>query len=256
VLLYASLALCALIVAVIVYRYDLYDREPIVLLVLATAAGAGAMWLAGRVEVIWLTRVWPDRVDSTPLIASLAGTHEEAGKLLVVVLIAVVFRSRFNDPMDGLIYGSFAGLGAAIEESFAVLERLGPESLPPQEPVRLMGHLVMGGIGSAGVGLWKGGVRRGPVVAACTFGLAVGVHILWDLVAVPAQSSGSMSGARTVAAVAVMALGLVCYAGLVVAGSAASRRVFAPGSRRRVWGWPFTRSHAAEVAGVNATRIP
>ena len=240
VVLYASLALCALIIAMIVYRYDLYDREPIVLLALAVAAGAGAMWLAGRAEVFWLTRVWPDRVDSAPLIAWLAGTHEEAGKLIVVVLIALVFGGRFNDPMDGLIYGSFAGLGTAVEESLGVLDRLGPESLPAQEPVRLAGHLVMGGIGSAGLGLWKGGVRCGAVLAAGSFALAVGVHVLWDLVAVPAQAAGAMSGARTVAALAVMALGLVCYAGLVVTASAASRRMFEPGSRRRVWGWPFT----------------
>lgn len=236
------LGVCAVAVGAIVYRYDLYDREPIALLAVAAAAGAGAMWLAGAAEALWLVRVWPEHFDNTTLIAWLAGTHEEAAKLLVVVLMAVAFRARFNDPMDGLIYGSFAGLGAAIEESFDVLRFHAPTTLPPQEPVRLMGHLIMGGIGGAGLGLWVRGVKpaRGLPVAMGTFAAAVAIHVLWDLVALPAQEAGVMTAARTVAAVGVMAVGLIVYATLVVVASRASRRRFAPGSRRRVWGWPFT----------------
>jgi hypothetical protein len=50
---FVVLALCALLTARLVYRYDLYEHEPVPLLGVAVALGAGAMWLAGLVEA-WL----------------------------------------------------------------------------------------------------------------------------------------------------------------------------------------------------------
>ena len=49
-ILYSTLGLCALAAAVLVYRHDLYDREPLPLLGLTVALGAGAIGLAGRAE--------------------------------------------------------------------------------------------------------------------------------------------------------------------------------------------------------------
>lgn len=46
-LLYAMLALCALLIGLLVYRYDLHDREPWQMLLLAVVMGAGGMFLAG-----------------------------------------------------------------------------------------------------------------------------------------------------------------------------------------------------------------
>ena len=51
---YLVLALCALGIAAMVYRYDMYDREPIFLLLLAAAAGVGCFWLAGNEEDYFL----------------------------------------------------------------------------------------------------------------------------------------------------------------------------------------------------------
>lgn len=234
-LLYGGLALCALAVGAMVYRYDLYDREPWWLLALSVLLGMGAMYLAGRAQVFWLERGGVEALLDHQYIALLAGTHEELGKLLVVLLIALVFRRWFNDPMDGLIYGSFAGLGAAIDESLAVVSNLEPGSaLPAQEPVRLLGHLIMGGIGGAGLGFMRARVWWWWIAASATFLLATLIHYLWDVIAVPANDEGVMTRVRTWQAIALMLFGLVIYGGCVIIGSAWSRRLLAPDDPRRL----------------------
>lgn len=84
------------------------------MLVVAVALGAGAMWLAGYHVEAWLVLRY--QVTSRVHLAWLAAGCEEPAKLAVVVLIAMVWRRHFNDPMDGIIYGAFAGVGAALLE--------------------------------------------------------------------------------------------------------------------------------------------
>lgn len=173
-LLYATLFLCALLMAVIVYRYDLYDREPWWALLLCVGLGAGSIALAGRVQVWVMSNLGTFAAEHWTISMSLAaGITEELGKLTCVLIVALFMRRWFNDPLDGLVYGSMAGLGAAIEESLTVLlGHAAPEpaavagigvppasagasmlaSLPPGEAVRLAGHLVMGGITGFGAG--------------------------------------------------------------------------------------------------------
>lgn len=250
-LLYSTLILCALVVGAMVYRYDLYDREPWPLVLGATILGMGAMWLAGEVQVFWLERGGVEAIVNPVVVSVLAGTHEELAKWAVVLSIALVFRRRFNDPMDGIVYGSFAGLGAAIDESLALLAGLpGNSTLPATEPVRLLGHLVMGGIGGFGLGVlavcgswaswrvWTAAV--GSLLAAMT------LHFIWDMIAVPANDSGKMTRGQTAGAIAVMLSGLVAYGGCVLTASAWSRQMLSPGNPRRLVGWPFVRRNARQ----------
>ncbi len=240
-LLYGTLILCAMTVGVIVYRYDLYDREPILILVLAAALGMGAMSLAGQAEAFWLVRAGEDAAWNRWIVAALAGTHEELAKFLVVLAIALLFPRIFNDPMDGLVYGSFAGLGAAIDESITAVRDLGPgEGLPASEVVRVLGHLVMGGIGGFGLGFMRRR-RWWPGAAAASFTAAAGLHFAWDVVAVPANDAGVMSPGQRLGASAVMAAGLIAFAGMVSIGSRYSREAFG-GERKALWGWPFIRA--------------
>jgi RsiW-degrading membrane proteinase PrsW (M82 family) len=117
-LLYLTFALCGLGAAALVYRYDLYDREPIPAAALAVGLGAITMALADPLERLIFAYL---RTESAAALAAVAALVEEGFKLLVVVVFAVFARRVFNDPMDGLIYGSLAGLGAALEEGVAVL---------------------------------------------------------------------------------------------------------------------------------------
>ncbi len=254
-LLYGTLALCALVLAVIVYRYDLYDREPLLLLALAATLGMAGMHVAGMAQVYFLLRAGDDGINSHWLISALAASHEELAKALVVLVIGLAFKRIFDDPMDGLIYGSFAGIGAAVEESIAAVSQLHPgEGLPPAEVLRITGHLVMGGIGGFGLGfLWRG--WWWPAAAAVSLAAAMALHFGWDMVAVPANDTGEMSVTQRLFALGVMLTGLGCYAALVHLGSAMSRARYA-GGRPVTWAWPFSRRQAARSPRRRSRKAP
>jgi RsiW-degrading membrane proteinase PrsW (M82 family) len=230
VILYLTLAVCALGAAFLVYRYDLYDREPLPLLGLALVLGALAMTLCGYAELRLFERF---RLEAPLAQAAVASLFEESGKLLAVLAVGLLSRRAADDPMDGLIYGSMAGLGAALEEGVATLRNLPAATpwLPPEELVRLCGHLVMGGLAGFGVGR---SLRRDPgglSALALGFAFALILHFAWD--ALSLQAAGFPEGPSWPAllAAALMLAGLLLYGRLVVVASRWSRQVFAPEER-------------------------
>jgi RsiW-degrading membrane proteinase PrsW (M82 family) len=142
--------------------------------------------------------------------------------------------------MDGLIYGSAAGIGMALEETTVYLAREAAAPLAatvPVEAVRLFGHVVMGGITGFGVGLIHCRRARGRwarIAAGC---LAAGVltHFTWDYVALTSVMRAGWERQATLASLALVVVSMTLYGALVVQGSRSSRDVFAPGSRVRVW---------------------
>lgn len=248
--LYASLALCALVITVIVYRYDLYEHEPWWMIVAAIGLGAGAMHASGLIQVFLYTRLGPASTGNPLTVSLMAGTNEEFAKFLVVLGIALFLPRQFNDPLDGIIYGAMVGLGAAVEESTVFLRRESPATLPPAEIVRLCGHLIMGGIGAAGLGLvvasgpprGHDGMGAAPgsarglashparwLLIPLTLIAAMALHTAWDLIAVPANDSGQMTTVRTALSIALMLGGLGAFAGMTAAAQRRSRDLFAPG---------------------------
>ena len=170
--------------------------------------------------------------------ALVAGLTEEVGKLGCVLVIAFTMRRWFNDPLDGLVYGSMAGLGAAIEESVSLLasQAPSPDSLPPTEAVRLAGHLVMGGVTGFGAGaLVRAHAARSPEhpkrasnramsVLWIPFSLLLGtgLHAGWDYVAFTAPGRSSPPKAfrwHTGMSMALMLLGFMLYRWLVRRGA-------------------------------------
>jgi hypothetical protein len=115
-----------------------------------------------------------------------------------------------------------------------------PSVLPPSELVRLLGHLVLGGITCFGLGAARLRVPRWPLVLAGGFALGATWHFLWDWIAFMAWERGSMKGWQTLAGVGLMLSGMLVYGTLVIAASERSRLLFAPHSRTQLWGWPFT----------------
>lgn len=85
--LYATLAVCAVGAALLVWRYDLYEREPWPMLVVVALAGAATMWLAGRLEE-WTLGALTDGtfVDIAPV----AATREEILRVVVILLLAML----------------------------------------------------------------------------------------------------------------------------------------------------------------------
>lgn len=222
IVLYGMLALCSAGALYLIRRYDLARREPWWCMVLAVGVGAGLMYLAvltqrGFIRDFSIAHATePTRVQY----ALIAGFFEELYKFLGVVLAATLVRAHFDELLDGLIYGSLVGLGAALQESVAlVLDGAHEGFLPMTEPVRLMGHLIFGGLSGAGLG-WFGLRRRGWLrMLGMTFVAAAALHTLWDVVAFASRDLAiqgkSVPQAHTAYSVLIMLAGFVVY-GLVL----------------------------------------
>jgi RsiW-degrading membrane proteinase PrsW (M82 family) len=225
ILLYATLAACGAVIILAVIRYDLHDREPWFMVLAGVALGAGFMFLAGLAQSGIIHAMHASgRLISNGMLAFLAGSTEELGKLSAVIVIALASRRHFNEPLDGLLYGAFAGLGAALEESVWVLTRFEiVDTLPPQEPVRLAGHLIMGGIGGFGLGLLTTRSRWWPLATLASLLGAVALHAAWDVVAFDAADhfvrTRHLQPWHSGVPIALMIAGLIAFRRMVTVAS-------------------------------------
>jgi RsiW-degrading membrane proteinase PrsW (M82 family) len=185
-LIYVLMLACAAGLAVFVFRYDLHEKEPWYMAVLAVGMGFSAMWLAGMAEDFTLSRLSIGRSQFAARAAVVAHI-ESIARVAMVLCVAWLFRRRFNDPLDGLMYGTLGGLGMAIEESLLYL------SLAPATPhtlgvevVRLFAHSLMGGLVGFAVGQWVRPMSKPhpkPILTAGCLAVAVLVHFSWDFIA-------------------------------------------------------------------------
>ena len=237
---YAVVILCAAGLSAMVYRYDMYEREPWYMLALAIGLGAAMGQGVGYLEDQTI-RAMGEFGESTAGSAMIASTHEESAKLIGVLLIALLFRKQFNDPMDGLIYGSFIGLGMAVNESIVYLSIDASRSgAGGREAVRLILHLLMGGLGGFALGMARYRMRFWPAALALFFGCALGIHFCWDAI-IPLQTDDEiMAGYQQACAVALMLGSIGLYGTLVTVASRWSREKFGGDSAKRLWAWPFS----------------
>jgi protease PrsW len=107
-------------IAVLVYLLDLYEREPIPLLIAAFVWGAvAATTLAAIGNAGWgivVARLAGPEFASRWTAALTAPFVEEILKGVGVVLIVLIARDEVDDPMDGFVYGALCGLGFTIVE--------------------------------------------------------------------------------------------------------------------------------------------
>ena len=107
-------------VAVLVYLLDLYEREPISLLVAAFVWGAvAATTLASIGNAGWgivVARLAGPEFASRWTAALTAPFVEETLKGVGVVLIVLIARDEVDDVMDGFVYGALCGLGFTVVE--------------------------------------------------------------------------------------------------------------------------------------------
>jgi RsiW-degrading membrane proteinase PrsW (M82 family) len=236
---YVVTAVCAVALAALVYRYDMYEKEPWPLLGVAFGLGLLGAWAAGGIEDRAIVALGATGETVTAQ-AALASGVEEAIKLLAVLAIALAFRRHFSDPLDGLIYGAFAGLGAAVHESLFYIELMGESAaLIGPEFIRLILHLMLGGIGGLAIGAAWFRPRGWAVAAAAGLIGSFSIHFLWDsLCGIPARTDGPDLLQRA-AAVALMLAATLVFGAAVFIGARWSRQAHAPASVQRLWGWPM-----------------
>jgi RsiW-degrading membrane proteinase PrsW (M82 family) len=107
-------------VAALVYLLDLYEREPIPLLIAAFVWGAvAATTLSAIGNAGWgvvVARLAGPEFASRWTAALTAPFVEETLKGIGVVLIVLIARDEVDDVMDGFVYGALCGLGFAVVE--------------------------------------------------------------------------------------------------------------------------------------------
>jgi RsiW-degrading membrane proteinase PrsW (M82 family) len=114
------LLLYSLPVFLLIYALDLYEREPVSLVVASLVWGAvAATTLSGLANAGWglvVAELGGPAFASRWTAALTAPFVEETLKGLGVVLVYLIARDEFDDMMDGFVYGAVCGLGFAVVE--------------------------------------------------------------------------------------------------------------------------------------------
>ncbi len=187
----------ALPVFVAVYLLDLYEREPLSLVVGALIWGAvAATTLAGFANQGWgfvVARIGGPEFASRWTAALTAPFTEEILKAAGVVLIVLIAADEIDDVMDGFVYGAMVGLGFAVVEDvlyFIAIFGGTPSGVLAGFYVRvissgLYGHVLYTGLSGMAIAYFVS--RRGQEsrrkrvgVAVLLFLVAVSGHFLWD----------------------------------------------------------------------------
>ena len=184
-------------VALLVYALDLYEREPIPLLVAAFVWGAvAATTLSAIGNAGWgivVARVGGPEFASRWTAALTAPFVEEILKGVGVVLIVLIARDEVDDVMDGFVYGALCGLGfAVVEDVFYFIAVFGGDVGGVLEGffVRviasgLYSHVLYTGLVGMAVGIVTTdrhrSSRRARLRPAATLaGAAILGHVLWN----------------------------------------------------------------------------
>lgn len=120
ILSWALVLVYAVPVLLLVYRLDLFEREPWQLLVAALLwGGIIATSLAGEANSAWLSimsKVAPLDMTAQWGPAIVGPGVEETLKLMGVVTLFLIVPAEFDGVMDGFVYGALVGLGFTVVE--------------------------------------------------------------------------------------------------------------------------------------------
>jgi RsiW-degrading membrane proteinase PrsW (M82 family) len=230
------LALYGLPVVVVVYLLDLYEREPVPLLVAAFVWGAiAATTLSAVGNAGWglaVARIGGPEFAARWTAALTAPFVEEILKGCGVVLIYLIARDEVDDVMDGFVYGAICGLGFAIvEDVFYFMAVFGGEPAGVLQGFwlrvvagGLYGHVLYTGIVGMAVGVVVSRravepMSRRLAVAAGLCLLAVAAHFLWNsplLALFPAEPWSGWDYLLVVFATAVKGLPLLVFVAIAV----------------------------------------
>ena len=194
---WALVALYAGPAAVLVYVLDLYEREPIPLLLAAFVWGAvAATTLSAIGNAGWgivVARLGGPELAARWTAALTAPFVEEILKGVGVVLIVLIARDEVDDVMDGFVYGALCGLGfAVVEDVFYFIAVFGGNVLGVLQGffIRviasgLYSHVLYTGLVGMAVGIVTTRrdvrpVRQRLRFAALLAGAAVFGHFLWN----------------------------------------------------------------------------
>ena len=176
--------------AVYHYHKDRHLPEPPANLLICLALGVLASFLAGwSYELLGVFGLRFDAValaDSNPAAlfayAMLAiGPVEELGKLLLFVAVVLRFKA-FDEPMDGIVYASFIGLGFAAMENVYYLQYLTPLESVARGFAGPVTHILFASIWGHWISMAHLEGRSVVVAGSAGFAIAAALHGLYDFI--------------------------------------------------------------------------
>ena len=230
------LLLYALPVFALVYVLDLYEREPISLVLGALAwGGIAATTLSGFGNDGWglvVARLGGPEFAARWTAALTAPVVEETLKGLGVVLIGLIAADEIDDIMDGFVYGAVCGLGfAVVEDVFYFMGVFGgrPAGVLQGFFVRvvasgLYSHVLYTGLVGMSIGYFvsrreRRSIGRRVAVVAGLSAVAVLGHFLWNSPLLDLFPDSPLTGAEWAmipVATAAKGLPLLVFVGLAV----------------------------------------
>ena len=194
---WALLLVYGLPVFLLIYLLDLYEREPMSLILGALVwGGVAATVLSGVANEGWglvVARLGGPVFAAQWTAALTAPLVEETLKAIGVVLIFLIARDEMDDVMDGFVYGAMVGLGFAIvEDVFYFIAIFGGTTggVLAGFYVRvissgLYGHVLYTGLTGIGIAYFvsrreEATLGKRLAVAVGLFAAAVAGHFLWN----------------------------------------------------------------------------
>ncbi|MCW3463765.1 PrsW family intramembrane metalloprotease [Chitinophaga nivalis] len=117
-----------LAISLLIYALDKYDREPIGLLVKSFLLGMACvvlpLFLQAAAAMAGLRENDGTLVGTAAFAYGVVGFSEELAKFLVLRFYAYP-KKAFNEPLDGIVYAVFIGMGFATLENIAYVGRYG-----------------------------------------------------------------------------------------------------------------------------------
>jgi len=188
VFLIMPIALPILFWAVYHYHKDRHLPEPVGLLLLTfglgmLAAGVSMLLYTGlgfvglRFDAGYLAETTPAGLFAYSLFA--IGPVEEIAKLVPFLIFVIRFK-EFDEPLDGIIYASFIGLGYAAVENWQYLDYLTPTGAYARGFAGPVTHILFASIWGHWIG--QAHLNRRSIAKATLVSLAVaaGLHGLYD----------------------------------------------------------------------------
>lgn len=191
------LLLYAVPVFLLIYVLDLYEREPMSLIIGALLwGGLAATTLSAVANSGWglvVLRVGGPEFAARWAPALTAPWIEEIMKAAGIVLLYLIARREMDDIMDGFVYGAMIGLGfTLVEDVFYFMSVFGGETggvligfYLRVVAGGLYGHLLYSGLAGMGIAYFVTHRADRPLgrrwaVAGGLFAVAVAGHFLWN----------------------------------------------------------------------------
>ena len=200
------------------YYHDRHRPEPLGLLVLSLVSGGAAFFAAagwywaldklGLHQDPYLLAAGDDYLGLMLYAILGIGLGEELCKMLPFVLIVLRLRA-FDEPMDGLVYGSFIALGFALAENLSYLSFLSDQQAYARGFAGPLVHIVFASVWAYPTGCaWLSG-RGLARTAALSLGAAACLHGVYDFIAIGFAPNALLAAALLVGALWVWRLRLM-----------------------------------------------